>query len=65
MITGMVSSAKNSTPRNRAYVAMPITIRRQAQAAARSSPHGTCAGEKFEGPVSIATWGRGSARRSH
>src|SRR3954454_23735881 len=44
---------------------MPITIRRHAQAAARSSPHGTWAGVKFEGPVSIATWGRGSARLSH
>ena len=63
MITGIVSSAKNSTPRNRAYVAMPITIRRQAQAAARSSPHGTWAGAKFEGPVSIAGCARGGVRR--
>ena len=63
MITGIVSSAKNSTPRNRAYVAMPITISRQAQAAARSSPHGTWAGAKFEDPVSIAGCARGGVRR--
>ena len=57
MITGMVSSAKNSTPRKSAYVAMPITIRRHAHAAARSRPHGTWAGEKFEGPFSIGHLG--------
>jgi hypothetical protein len=48
MITGIVSSAKYSTPRNRAYVASPITISRHAQAAARSRPHGTWAREKFD-----------------
>jgi hypothetical protein len=65
MITGIVSSAKNSTPRKRAYVASPITISRQAHAAARSSAHGTWALEKFDGPAAIVATSvrRCSARR--
>ena len=59
-ITGIVSSAKWTTPRNNAYVASPITIRRQAHAAARSRPQGTWAREKLDCP---ATTGATSLRR--
>ena len=60
--TGSTITIRNPRTRAMRYAAAAMTRNRHAHAAVRSTPHGTCAREKFELPATTGSGGEG--RRS-